>query len=645
LQLQGNFTDQQYCVIREWVDEELDVKIFSITTVGNVRRKHVASLIEQLDITAVVDRNLVLLGAVTNLHATLVTLLDLLDCKLDKTIWKLSADARPNGKQSEISIGIVPLSLTEDVQSAASVYPVAMFQGKEDVPTYNTVLSTLRAQLQNIERSGIERNAVTHIIEWLLVTDLKTMWTIEGFGDDDDDCPYCSVPKVERLQKKGATWSRDDLPRPTALLGISPKRIVVCMLHARLRIVDEFVDVLVHRLRMEPNGTEKLKSAFAGLGLHIEVYEEEKEWKATRFSGDQSEKVFLNIPNLARLWPKRAPKYYDDHNVKELREECNKRMPALPTRTKDADTGKSRYLRKDELIHQLQLADRRQRKRVPVLDNEKNLFVDVWSTLVRLYKAVSYGPDDDDNIFDKWDEIVEDWKEKFRKLHTKRLLRIYPHIIIDHGKDLYKEHGPLARLSQQGFEAANKRDVANFSRHTPHFGGRLPRKTATTAKDQERNGKEINDAERNNKEKGKNKENENEVERGNKSDTNEIQVISDEEENENDNDDNENENENETDEGENDDENELYYDNCDESEDEETKEKNEDEGHQMDKERRMKLIEKRKEERGILRLRTYTTMIVYPYLLQKMIKKKRSKKLKQLTTGTSGMLVYRTKDK
>jgi hypothetical protein len=65
----------------------------------------------------------------------------------------------------------------------------------------------------------------------------------------------------------------------------------------------------------------------------------------------------------------------------------------------------------------------------------------------------------------------------------------------------------------------------------------------------------------------------------------------------------------------------------------------------MDKERRMKLIEKRKEERGILRLRTYTTMIVYPYLLQKMIKKKRSKKLKQLTTGTSGMLVYRTKDK
>jgi hypothetical protein len=46
-----------------------------------------------------------------------------------------------------------------------------------------------------------------------------------------------------------------------------------------------------------------------------------------------------------------------------------------------------------------------------------------------------------------------------------------------------------------------------------------------------------------------------------------------------------------------------------------------------------------------LRLRTYTTMIVYPYLLQKLTKpKKRSKKLKQLTTGANGMLVYRTKD-
>jgi hypothetical protein len=263
-----------------------------------------------------------------------------------------------------------------------------------------------------------------YIIEWLLVTDLKTMWTIEGFGDDDDDCPYCSVPKVERLFKKGATWSREDLPRPTALLGIPPKHIVVCMLHARLRIVDEFVDVLALRLRMEPNGTEKLKSAFAELGLHIEFYEEEKEWQVTHYSGDQSEKVFNNIPKLARLWPKRAPKYYEDHNVKELRCECKKRKPSLPTRTKDADTGKSRYLRKDELIHQLQLADR-QLKGDPVLENQKDLFVDVWSTLVRLYKAISYGPDDDDNtIFDKWDEIVVNFKAKFRKLHTKRLLRV-----------------------------------------------------------------------------------------------------------------------------------------------------------------------------------------------------------------------------
>jgi hypothetical protein len=53
---------------------------------------------------------------------------------------------------------------------------------------------------------------------------------------------------------------------------------------------------------------------------------------------------------------------------------------------------------------------------------------------------------------------------------------VYPHIILDHGKDLLLEHGPLAVYSQQGFEAGNKRDVHNFHTQTSQCGGSLKKK-------------------------------------------------------------------------------------------------------------------------------------------------------------------------
>lgn len=50
-------------------------------------------------------------------------------------------------------------------------------------------------------------------------------------------------------------------------------------------------------------------------------------------------------------------------------------------------------------------------------------------------------------------------------------MRIYPHIIVDHGKRIFERHGPLSALSQQGMEHANKRDVLTWHRHTGKGGG------------------------------------------------------------------------------------------------------------------------------------------------------------------------------
>jgi hypothetical protein len=46
-------------------------------------------------------------------------------------------------------------------------------------------------------------------------------------------------------------------------------------------------------------------------------------------------------------------------------------------------------------------------------------------------------------------------------------------MIVDHGKDILQEHGPLAKYSQQGFEAGNKRDLYNFHAHTSQCGGQI----------------------------------------------------------------------------------------------------------------------------------------------------------------------------
>ena len=93
--------------------------------------------------------------------------------------------------------------------------------------------------------------------------------------------------------------------------------------------------------------------------------------------------------------------------------------------------------------------------------------------LAKFVALVADGPqtEEDNQVFNNWTEEVTAWKANFSELHRLREMRVYPHIIVDHGKQIFDRHGPLSALSQQGMEHANKRDVLTWYRHTSRGGG------------------------------------------------------------------------------------------------------------------------------------------------------------------------------
>ena len=65
-----------------------------------------------------------------------------------------------------------------------------------------------------------------------------------------------------------------------------------------------------------------------------------------------------------------------------------------------------------------------------------------------------------------WEEKAKCWGFQLRKSHGPGSLRIYPHILICHGKVLVEKFGPMRDLNQQGFENANSANNTDQQRHT-----------------------------------------------------------------------------------------------------------------------------------------------------------------------------------
>lgn len=79
-------------------------------------------------------------------------------------------------------------------------------------------------------------------------------------------------------------------------------------------------------------------------------------------------------------------------------------------------------------------------------------------------------------VLSNWKARAKKWGKDFVKFFTKDSARIYIHILVYHAYDLYQRHQEylgLEMLSQQGFEAANHRDIYQMMHHTSRFGGKV----------------------------------------------------------------------------------------------------------------------------------------------------------------------------
>ena len=86
------------------------------------------------------------------------------------------------------------------------------------------------------------------------------------------------------------------------------------------------------------------------------------------------------------------------------------------------------------------------------VDNQRPIeCTQLWKTFFERYKIVCNGTEDskDREILEDWNNLSIQWIRSFMKLHDLNRLRIYEHILLFHGKDLYIKHGPLRWLSKQ----------------------------------------------------------------------------------------------------------------------------------------------------------------------------------------------------
>lgn len=93
---------------------------------------------------------------------------------------KLSFDGRVLGKRHEVLVGVIPLNTTAKVQSPFSVYPIALFEGKETLENMKIACSSLIDEMNCLQEHGFQNGTTKIKVEFFLVCDLKSFWTISN---------------------------------------------------------------------------------------------------------------------------------------------------------------------------------------------------------------------------------------------------------------------------------------------------------------------------------------------------------------------------------------------------------------------------------------------------------------------------------
>lgn len=503
IQLRSGTSNEQWDIIKQSLADRGYPILYSSRSFNNIKQTERADMTTTLESSPMdgVDS-----GVSLNLEKVIRWLLTFFNHSQKKSsVWKLMIDGRPKCGKSEIVVGITPLSFSQQIQSSRLVFPVAIFSGKESEGTF-AKFEKIVQDAMNIAEHGI----AGHQIKWIHIADLKALWI--SLDLPRGSCPFCSCSSVaDRSAKHGAgryvTWSR---VTTGILQSFSVKDLGICTLHMKLRFVDHFMFVLAACVRGYSTFESKLRQVMAELNLPFEYYSKKRGngWRLPSWQGPQADVIIANVDKIAGCWP--PVNLETRHDLKKRADliqfvRANNLKP--PTHPKNFRT-----ITNKELLELIAMADDRiqvefslnetcsdlppssvlpdlpesqphsqsnldatpipQTPNIPT-ENQTSKFVSLWSRLFQFLEFVDTGSCAVNDLEANWYTLADKWISDFKNLHQRGAMRIYEHILLAHGLDLYYRYGPLKHISNQGFEAANKRDVSYFHHHTSRNGGKI----------------------------------------------------------------------------------------------------------------------------------------------------------------------------
>ena len=363
----------------------------------------------------------------------------------DRKEWKfkigMDAKSISIGSQdlTSVHVGIVPLDLPENqfrVQSPYSVFPIAIVPGKEkDV---KETLGRLWREVDALNKKGdllmpiLDTNGeVKRLrelrVEFIDVMDLSGVWDTYSFGGFNQtfNCPWCDVKRPTDRGRLGIEWktgSKTGFKDKRSFTGLRMDQLAVCILHMRKCVVNQLMEFLLKKAvpQLSPTCTTARKSfedLMKKIGVRGELY---KNGEVPNYDGKACRKIL------------RFSKEIDDWIWATM-------------------DGVKKRARPDD-----------------------HKFVDLFSSFNSLLGKLNDGSAAQDDDFN---EKARRWgKELLFVIGDPQSVRIYPHILIYHGKDLVVKFGPLSRLSQEGFEHQNALQNRILRRHTNNHLKRILKK-------------------------------------------------------------------------------------------------------------------------------------------------------------------------
>ncbi len=325
---------------------------------------------------------------------------------------KLSIDGR-NISFGQVAVSMTPLNIpTFKSQAPSSVFCIAILNGSETADIVQDNIRFLNDEIVMIKECGIHYEGEDFDIAFYWCSDLKSLGTISDLNCNGQFCPFCTLKRENRFERDRSRFTtRQDLKN---LLSVESCNHVICILHAKQRIVERLLLLLTHG---EQERIDKIVNRIRRL-LELNRFNiSSKEGKRDSF-------LTMRIDMLTGSQCDTILKHF---------------LAIIEDMCVDTDT---------DLLHQM-----------------------VWkqSSIIHLAYMEATTPELVNYNQSDLVELLNDWADNLHQLYGEKAFSYYVHIIYAHLPQLLA-NGSLQPFSGQGFEHSHKEHGVAWKRVTSGGG-------------------------------------------------------------------------------------------------------------------------------------------------------------------------------